>query len=100
MWGVPRTKGTCVGGLGRNLGRPRWAAPRGPPQARPPIGNRAAEFGRVRLMSAPEKNHTSCCAMRTGTHVTGVPLNDRLGVLATPLCRTARLSSVSERGRV
>ena len=113
VWGLPRTKGTCVGGLGRNLGRPRWAAPRGgrhrhgrrsatgPP--RPPLAGlwsldqemAAAEFGRVRLMSAPEKNHTSCCAMRTGTHVTGVPLNDCLGVLATPLYRTARLSLAS-----
>ena len=78
----------------------------GPP--RPPLadlwsldrGMAAAKSNRVRLMSAPEENHTSCCAMRTGTHVTGVPLNDRLGVLATPLYRTARLSSVSERGRV
>ena len=42
VWGVPRTKGTCVGGLGRNLGRPRGAAPRGPPQARLPIDSRAA----------------------------------------------------------
>ena len=49
----------------------------GPP--RPPLAGlwsldremAAAEFGRVRLMSAPEENHTSCCAMRTGTHVTG-----------------------------
>ena len=63
----------------------------GPP--RPPLAGlwsldqemATAEFGRVRFMSAPEKNHTSCCAMRTGTHVTGVPLNDCLGVLATPL---------------
>ena len=74
----------------------------GPP--RPPLadlwsldrGMAAAKSNRVRLMSAPEENHTSCCAMRTGTRSTGVLSSNCLGVLATPLCRTARLSLVPE----
>ena len=56
----------------------------------------AAEFGRVELASFPKKHHTPCCAMRAGTRVTGVPSGNCLGVLAAPLCRTARLSLASE----